>query len=87
MCGRVEGFVLVDGFLVWQFEVACCSGVVAARLNRDSSVVRRIIDAEKVSAEIEKVDRRRLSHHAPTCERHTGESCKADGVRDLNDMF
>lgn len=86
MCGRVEGSVLMDGFLFWRFEVACCSSGVAACLNRDSSVVRRIIDAEKASAEIEKVERRRLSHHAPMCERHTGESCKADGVRNLDDI-
>jgi len=87
MCGRVEGSVIVDEFLFWRFKVACCSGGVSACLNRDSSVARRIIDAEKVSAEIEKWDRRRLSHHAPMCERHTGESCKADGVRDLDDIF
>jgi len=87
MCDRVEGSVLVDGFLFWRFEVACSSGGVAACLNRDSSVVRRVIDAEKVSAEIEKGDRRRLSHHAPMCERHTGGSCKADDVRDLDDIF
>ena len=87
MCGRAEGSVLVDGFLFGQFEVACCSGGVAACLNRDSLVVRRVIDAEKASAEIEKGGRRRLSHHAPMCERHTGESCKADGVRDLDDIF
>ena len=87
MCGRAEGSVLVDGFLFGQFEVACCSGGVAACLNRDSLVVRRVIDAEKASAEIEKGVRRRLSHHAPVCERHTGESCKADGVRDLDDIF
>jgi len=77
----------VDEFLFWRFKVACCSGRVAACLNRDSSVARRIIDAEKVSAETKKGNRRRLSHHAPMCERHTGESCKADGVRDLDDIF
>ena len=87
MCGRVEGSVIVDEFLFWRFKVACCSGGVAACLNRDSLVVRRVIDAEKASAEIEKGVRRRLSHHAPVCERHTGESCKADGVRDLDDIF
>lgn len=87
MCGRVEGSVIVDESLFWRFKVACCSGGVAACLNRDSSIARRIIEAEKVSVEIEKGDRRRLSHHAPMCERQTGESCKANGVRDLDDIF